>query len=138
MLEVKPIQISSNQIASCKDVVWVNCLFESFKHLNARVADAFRHELFTKFANSMVMRDRPTVLHDLFTRGVLDLRVDTNWVSKAVVYEPKVDVYYSTSVIDLCHSERDEGFLLYSMSFAVICDLLADCVAHLRHIFPRQ
>ena len=71
----------SNQVASREDVLGVNGLLQSLQDIDAGVSHTPRQETLSDLADPMVMRDAPTIFHDLIPGGLLDLSVGAHRVA---------------------------------------------------------
>lgn len=94
-------QTNSDQIASRKCVLWIDCLFDSSQNIHSHISNALLHKFLAELADSVMMRDTASILHDLLTGSILDIAVDGDGVGQASINESEVHVDCGSSVVDL-------------------------------------
>lgn len=110
---------ASDRVVDSKDVLGVNLLLKGLLPLNGVRAHCPLDELLSNLADSVVMGDAATALHDFVSGAVLDILVSVDGLitRQSVVVHSQVDVDSSARLVDLGNTEA------HPEALAVIAEL---------------
>lgn len=111
-------------------------LLNSLQNLNSSVSNLPLHKLLPQFAHTMMMRDRPSIFHDLLPCCIFNLGITLHRIFNPLVSETKIHIYCSSRIINLRNSKRNERFLLHSSFLTFFHNPSLDILTNTRHIFP--
>ena len=91
----------SYEVASCENVIGVDCALQSLEDVYACFSNTPVHEFLPQLSHPVVMRYAPSEFHYLVPGCVLNLSVTFERISQPMDSETKVNVNHSSCVIDL-------------------------------------
>lgn len=105
------LQLGRDEIASGKDVVWIQLPLGCLVQLHTDIGDALRVPARSYLAHTVMVRDGTTGGEDFIARLVFDFLVNGDGVREAGMVKAEVKVHARASIVRLRYPAGDEVVL---------------------------
>ena len=105
-----------NGVVDGEDVIWIKGFLHLLHKVEGGIWKDLLHESLADLANTMMVRQAAALLENLITALILNFLVDVDdlfsWDVRVSIVVTEVDIYSSTSLIDLGNTEGYEEAIL--------------------------